>query len=342
MVDSDMESGRFIPRGAASFRVDYNGPPREFYFLLQPQLTLLAFSAALEPLRIANQVTKRELYRWFTMTEDGHPIVCSNNVQIVPDTAMTDLPRQATGFICSGNDPAGVQTPRVTKWISRQRTFGSTMGGICTGAFALASAGLLKNRRFTLHWENQPAFAELYPDLHPSPNLFELDAPILTCGGGNASTDMMLRLIEEDHGKQLAIIVADMCIHGRSGPDKAPQKSAYAVALGSRNPHLIGALQYMSEHLEEPLDIAELAEKLDISRRQLERLFKRYVGLSPNQVYFDLRLARAHALLNQTNMTVTEIAVATGFSSRSQLGLRFRQKYGMSPHAFRKGWGEES
>ncbi len=335
-----MVTGQFIPRGAASFRIDYDGPSQEFYFLLQPQLTMLAFSAALEPLRIANQVTNRELYRWFTMTEDGGPIRCSNNVQIVPDMVMGDVPRQALAFACSGNDPTQIQTQKVSNWIGRQRAHGTTMGGICTGAFALATVGLLRGRRFTLHWENQPAFAEIYPDLHPSPNLFEIDGPVLTCGGGNASTDMMLRLIEREHGKELAIIVADMCIHGRSGPAKVPQKSAYAVALGSRNPHLVGALQYMSEHLEEPLDIAELADRLDISRRQLERLFKRYVGVTPNQAYFDLRLARAHALLNQTDMTVTEIAVATGFSSRSQLGVRFRQKFGTSPQAFRKGWSE--
>ena len=333
-----MGSSNFIPKGAASFRVDFDGQPRVFYFLLQPELTMLAFSAALEPLRIANQVTNKELYRWFTMTEDGASIRCSNNVQIVPDMGMSDVPRQATAFVCSGNDPFGIQTQPVQHWIGRQKTFGCTVGGICTGAFALAGAGLLRKRRFTLHWENQPAFSERYADLHPTPNLYEIDGPIVTCGGGNASTDMMLRLIEQDHGKELAIIIADMCIHGRSGPEKSPQKSAYSVALGSRNPHLIGALQFMSEHLEEPLDIADLAVRLDISRRQLERLFKRYVGLSPNQVYFDLRLARAHALLNQTNMAVTEIAAATGFSSRSQLGARFRQKYGKSPQAFRKGW----
>lgn len=333
-----MNSNNFIPRGAASFSVDYDGPPRDFYFLLTPKLTMLAFSAALEPLRIANQVTNKELYRWFTMTEDGNPVRCSNSVQIVPDTKMGDVPRRGTAFICSGNDPFGVQTQAVHRWISRQKTFGCTVGGICTGAFSLAAAGLLRNRRFTLHWENQPAFIEAYPEYLPTPNLYEIDSNVLTCGGGNASTDMMLQLIERDHGKQLAIIIADMCIHGRSISREAPQKSAYAVALGSRNPHLIGALQYMSEHLEEPLDIGDLAERLSISRRQLERLFRKYVGLTPNQVYFDLRLGRAHALLNQTAMTVTEIAAATGFSSRSQLGLRFRQKYGMSPQAFRKGW----
>lgn len=336
-----MTSGNFIQKGAASFRINYDGPPKDFYFLLLPNMTMLAFSAAVEPLRIANQVTRKKLYRWFTMTEDGQPMTCSNYVRIMPDMALKPLSKEAISFVCAGIDPISAASEKTIHWLNRQRAFGGTVGGICTGTFALAKAGLLEGRKFTLHWENHPSFLEYFPDLKPTPSLYENDAGLMTCGGGNAATDMMLELIEGDHGKDLALIVADMCIHARSHNKDVPQKSAYSAALGSRNQRLINAMQYMEENLEEPVDMTELAAHAQTSRRQLERLFKKYVFMTPTQFYFDLRVSRAHALLNETNLSVTEIAMATGFNSTSQLGKRFKAKFGTSPQAFRKGWNSE-
>jgi len=338
LVGQAMEQRKFVPKGAASFRVEYDGPPRDFYFLLVPRLTLLAFSAALEPLRIANQVAGKELYRWYLMTEDGAPVRCSCGVMLTPDAGLQNIPRAALAFVCSGVEPARHVSDRVTGWISRQKAFGGRIGGICTGAFALARAGLLKNRRFTLHWENQPAFVERYIDLQPTGRLFENDDGLLTCGGGSAATDMMLSLIEADHGKEMAAIVADMCIHLRSRTPDTAQRSAHSRALSSRNPHLLAAIQYMSDTLESPADSESVAQHAGISRRQLERLFRQYVGQSPAQFYADLRVLRAHALLNETSLSVAEIAAATGFASSSQLALRFRKRFGSSPGAYRKSW----
>ena len=333
-----MTSREFVSKGAASLPVAHAGPPADFHFLLLPRLTLLAFSAALEPLRIANQVSGRQLYRWYLMTEDGAPVCCSCGVMLTPDSALRDVPPKARAFVCAGVEPAHSVSDRVAAWVSRQRAFGGRVGGICTGAFALARAGLLRNRRFTLHWENQPAFAERYPGLVPSGRLFEDDNGLLTCGGGSAATDMMLSLIEADHGTDLAAIVADMCIHRRSSSPDTAQRSAHSRALSSRNPHLLAAIQYMSETLETPADSDQVAARAGISRRQLERLFQRYVGQSPAQFYLGLRVSRAHALLNETSLSVAEIAAATGFASSSQLAGRFRRRYGLSPGAYRKSW----
>lgn len=333
-----MSDSSFVPRGAASYPVGYDGPPRDFYFLLLPKLTLLAFSAALEPLRIANQVTGQELYRWYVMTDDGAPVRCSCGVLLTPDSGLRDVPRGAHAFICAGVEPGTHDSTAVNAWIGRQKAHGAQIGGICTGAFALARAGLLEGRRFTLHWENQPAFTERFLDLMPTGRLFENDEGLLTCGGGSAATDMMLELIETDHGADLATIVADMCIHLRSATRDAPQRSVQSQGLSSRNPHLIAAIELMGNHLESPLDVASIAEHVGLSRRQLERLFRQHTDLSPAQVYMDLRISRAHALLNETAMSVAEIAAATGFASSSQLAGRFRQRYGSPPGAYRKSW----
>ena len=336
-----MQDRSFVPRGAASLRVAYDGPPRDYYFLLVPKLTLLAFTSALEPLRVANQVAGQELYRWFVMTVDGAPVTCSCGVNITPDTPLRDIPRAASAFVCAGIEPLDTLSRRATAWISKQSAYGCRVGGICTGAFSLARAGLLRGRRFTLHWENQPAFLETFEDLQPTERLYENDNGLLTCGGGGAATDMMLELIERDHGPNLATIVADMCLHSRSDNRAMVQRSARSSVIGSRNPRLIAAIDFMTDHLEDPVEMGDVADHIGLSRRQLERLFRRYLSATPAQFYLDLRVSRAHALLNETNMTVAQIAAATGFSASSQLSQRFRKRYGKSPSAYRRGWAGE-
>ena len=336
-----MTAKNFVPKGAASFRVDSDGPPKDIYFLLLPKLTMLAFSAALEPLRIANQVANKELYRWWLISEDGEPVPCSNGVEITPDSGLENLPRASRLFVCSGIEPAESTNSRVLAWINRQRAFGCKLGGLCTGAFALARSGVLRGQKFTLHWENQPAFSEHFDELEPSANLYEIDNDLMTCGGGSASIDMILDMIESDYGNDLAIIVSDMCLHFRSNNRKSLQKSAFSVALGSRNQNLINAMQIMQDNIEDPLEITQIADQVGISRRQLERLFQKYVELAPVQFYIDLRVSRAHALLNETDMTVAQIAAATGFGSSTQLTVRFKMRYGESPSSFRRSWSAE-
>ncbi len=150
--------------------------------------------------------------------------------------------------------------------------------------------------------------------------------------------DMMLDVVEHDHGKELALYVSDMCIYARTPHRDAPQRTAVSAALGSRNPALISALTHMQQNLDNDLGLAELSKAARISHRQLERLFKRYLGQSPMQYLTDLRLSRAHALLNETNLVIAEIAAATGFSSTAQLAKKFKAKYGITPHAYQRAW----
>jgi len=338
-METPVSEDSFVQKGAAAtLSIPHIGEPQDFYFLLLPKATMLPVAAAIEPLRIANQVTNTKLYRWYIMTEDGAPLRCSNGMMVTPDLALGALPSDGMGFVCAGVEPQDAAGEITLNWLRREHRFGRKLGGICTGAFALAQAGLIKDQPFTLHWENQPGFVERFEHLKPSPNIYEVTGSVMTCGGGSAATDMMLTLIEERHGKQLAIIVADMCLHVRSTSGAAPQKSNYAVAIGSRNQRLLSALQLMQESIEEPLSIGELCTRLDISRRQLERLFSRYLDQSPMHVYSDMRLSHAFALMNETSMSVTEIALASGFNSATHFSRQFKRKFGASPHFFRKGW----
>ncbi len=334
---ADAQRFDFVPRGAANYILNSKAPTKDYLFVLVPKLTMLALSSAIEPLRVANQLTGQQLYRWFTASEDGRLITCSNGIRITPDMALPHDTSSVHTFICSGVDPVQTCSDKIVGWVRRQVRFGKPVGGICTGAFHLARAGLLNNRDFTLHWENQPAFSELFPDLIPSANLFEQDGQVMTCGGGAASTDMMLNVIEADHGIALATLVADMCIHSRNQSQHAPQKSANSAILGSRNQKLLKTVKLMQTNIETPLSLAEIADRAGCSRRQMERLFQVHTKLTPGQYYTDLRLDRAHALLLESDMPVHEIALACGYGSGT-FARKFREKFQTGPSSYRARW----
>jgi len=110
------------------------------------------------------------------------------------------------------------------------------------------------------------------------------------------------------------------------------------VAIGSRNKRLLAVIQVMHDNLENPLGIDELVEQVGISRRQAERLFKRYLGISPSKYATQLRLDRGRSLLAETDMSITEIAIACGFGSTGNFSARFRQRFGVSPAFYLKSW----
>lgn len=325
----------YVPSGAASVEIaPVSKPKRHFVFLLQPGLSMNALSAAIDPLRIANQLASQFLYSWEVLSEDGAPVTCSNGLEIGVQRAIGDIPKGSHLFVCSGVLPDRAASARAVAWVRSQWANGCHIGGICTGAYTLAKAGLLAGRRFTLHWENIPGFVENFPDLVPENCLYTVDGRIVTCCGGAAATDLFTRFILDDFGEELALVTMDMCVKGsiRSGGEL--QKSALALAHGSRNTRLLKAVALMNENIEEPLDLIDLADRIGISKRQLERLFKKYLKKSPGQFYASLRVKHGRALLIETSLSVEKISLAAGFNTVSQFGRRFKKEYGASPRSY--------
>lgn len=327
--------GPIIPRGAAYFDVGDPATAREFAFLLLPQFTLLAFSAALDPLRIANQLAQRPLYRWSAYSEDGTSVTSSCGMTMSVDMALDTFPANAHVFVCAGTVHEFDASAKTKSALRRHVMHGGRVGGICTGAITLARAGILRGKRATLHWENQPAFREEFPDQEISSAIYEIDGKVLTCGGGVASTDLMLALVEEDFGQQFALAVADMCVYGGRRTQSAHQRSSLSVLLGSRNAKLVEIGRLMHDNIETPLPLTELCDQVGVSRRQIERLFMKYLQTSPLQYYRGLRLDRARALLRETDMSITEVGLASGFASDSAFLKGFRSRFGVSPSKFR-------
>ncbi len=311
--------------------------PREFAFLLCPEFSMMAFAAALEPLRLANRVARRPLYRWTLVSETGGAVRCSNGTRVEADAALPDLRRETTAMVCAGLDLAGAATRPVLTWLRRQARLGVRLGGVCTGAHVLAKAGLLEGKRATIHWENQSAFAEEFPEVQLSNLLYCVEDGVITCAGGTASCDMMLHIIGEQQGADLASLVADRLIHTpvRSASDE--QRLSVPARIGVRHPKLVQVIQTMERATEEPISPADLAKGVNMSTRQLERLFRRYLNRSPKRYYMELRLEKARNLLLQTDMSVINVALACGFTSPSHFSKCYRAHFGRTPYRERGG-----
>jgi transcriptional regulator GlxA family with amidase domain len=314
----------------------------DFAFVIIPRFSMMAFASAIEPLRIANRLSGRELYGWQVVSVTGGPVRASNGVLMMTDQTLADVAirpgrRAPTVVVCSGLGAEHVRDPQLFAWLRRADRTGAAIGALCTGAYLLARAGLLDGHRCTIHWENLPAFREDFPDIPVQADLFEVDRNRLTCSGGTAALDMMLHLIATEHGRELASKVSEQCIVDRIRSSFDHQRMPYRVRHGIHHPKLIGAIELMEANVEEPIDQDTLAGYVGLSRRQLERLFSKHLGRTPAQYYLELRLERARHLLYQTTMPIMDVAFACGFVSASHFSTCYRQMYGKTPRAERAG-----
>lgn len=328
-----------IPKGVAHVAIDAVATPDPIVFALQPNLSMLAFTSAVETLRIANQLTGQSLYSWTTMSDDGANVRCSNGIEIGIDEPLGETPANASVFVCSGVEPDQSASTRMADWVRRQWRTGRRVGGLCTGAYTLAKAGILEGKSFTLHWENLPPFREQFPHLTPVEQLYAIDDRIMTCGGGVAPMDLFLKLIYDRHGAQLAKAVLNMCLHTVQRSETDRQQSSTAAVIGNRNDKLVRIISYFEENLEDAVDLDVVTRAMGVSRRQMERLFKTHLNTTPKRYLQELRLQKARILLAETDMAVVDVATACGFESVGNFSKRFRESYGMSPHRFSTGHG---
>jgi transcriptional regulator GlxA family with amidase domain len=287
----------------------------------------------------------RELYRWTLVSMDGLPVAASNGVELKVAGDLTAAESSNTLVICGGIDVHTINVRSLTGWLRKTDRRGVDLGAICTGSYVLAKAGLLDGHRCTIHWENLAGFCEDFPEIEVTSELFEIDRNRFTCSGGTAVIDMMLNVIARQHGHELAASVADQFMHERIRDQHDRQRISLPARLGVRHPKLLAVIGTMEQNLEEPLSRSELARGADLSTRQLERLFRKYLNRSPARYYLELRLNKARLLLLQTNMSVIDVALACGFVSASHFSKCYRDFFGRTPRKERglplKGEAEE-
>ena len=313
--------------------------PRRFVFLLLDQFTMLSFAGAIEPLRIANRVAGKPVYRWALAGEGGNQAICSNGAAFRLDMGLQEINRDDILLVCGGIDVQDATTRPVLNFLRREARRGLTIGGLCTASYTLAKAGLLDGRKATIHWENQDSFLEEFEEVELTKSVFVVDGNRLSTAGGISSIDLMLKLIADDHGEDFANTVADQLIYSSIRTDQDTQRLSIPTRIGVRHPKLSGVIQMMEGNIEEPISPAALAKQVGMSTRQLERLFRRYLNRSPKRYYMELRLQKARNLLMQTDMSVINVALACGFASPSHFSKCYRSHYNTTPYRERGSHG---
>ncbi|MDO8985887.1 GlxA family transcriptional regulator [Cypionkella sp.] len=316
--------------------------PRRFVFLLLDKFTMMSFAGALEPLRVANRASGVALYSWALAGEGGLEVRCSNGAAFKLDMGLDEIEREDVVLVCGGLDIQRSTTKNVLNWLRREARRGVVIGGICTGSYTMAKAGLLDGKKATIHWENQDSFLEEFENVKLTRSIFVMDGNRWSTAGGTSPIDLMLKVVATDHGENLANTVADQLIYSSIRTDQDTQRLSIPTRIGVRHPKLSQVIQMMENAIEDPMSPADLAEDVGMSTRQLERLFRRYLNRSPKRYYMELRLQKARNLLMQTDMSVINVALACGFASPSHFSKCYRSHYNTTPYRERGTQGMPS
>jgi transcriptional regulator GlxA family with amidase domain len=274
----------------------------------------------------------KKLYDWTFIGENEEFVSCSAGTQFKLDTTLIELHRDDTILLCGGTTIQESTTKKLIGWLRREARRGIIIGGLCTAAYPMAKAGLLDEKKATIHWENQDSFAEEFLEVELTKTVFVCDGNRYTTAGGTSSIDLLLKIIADDHGEELANAVADQMIYSSIRTDQDTQRLSVPTRIGVRHPKLSKVIQMMEINIEEPMSPSILAKDVGMSTRQLERLFRRYLDRSPKRYEMELRLQKARNLLMQTDMSVINVALACGFASPSHFSKCYRAHYDTTPY----------
>lgn len=310
--------------------------PQTVGLLLIPGFALMSYASVVEPLRAANLLAGKELYRWVHVTPGPHTVSasCGATVPCVERGAAGPLDFL---FVCAGGNPLRFRDRATLAWLRARAAQGVTVGGVSGGPVILASAGIMDGHHMTVHWEHAPAVAEAFPNIMLTRSIYIVDRNRLTCAGGTAALDMMHAMIAERHGPELARKVSDWFMHTDIRPGQSAQRASLTARYGIHDARLAAALELMESHPGEPLSRSSTARRIGLSTRQLDRLFAEKLRVSHATQYRRIRLERARDLLRQSAVPITEIALGCGFSSASHFSRAYREAFGVTPASERRG-----
>jgi AraC family transcriptional regulator, glycine betaine-responsive activator len=300
-------------------------------FLTLNNFSLIAFSNAIEILRMANYLLGEDVYQWSVITTDGQGVKASNGLVFANTTKLDFANMPDMLLVCGGINIQDATSPEVIKLITQASRHNMWLGGLCTGSYALAKAGLLDDYKCTIHWENMASLCELFTQIHFMEELFVIDRNRCTCAGGTAPLDLMLSFVSARFGKNLVAEISDQFMVVRARDSKDQQHIPVAARVGYSHKALVEVSALMEANIDEPLTLDELARLAGLSQRHLQRMFRHTLNMTPMHYYLNLRLRRARALLLQTEMSVMNVTVACGFQSSCHFSKSYRTLFGYSP-----------
>lgn len=313
-----------------------DAPAFHLGLLLVPGFALMSFASVIEPARGANRMSGKALYDWTLFSAQGGEVLSNSGIglQTQPLSEMR-IDNIDMLVVCASTQGELYRDLEAEALLRRLRRHGVAVGAVSTGSFLLARAGLLKDRRCTVHWDYQESFQEAFPEFKLCDDLFVIDDGVVTCAGATAALDLILQMIRAHQGADLARSIAQQFLHGAIRASVDDQRDL-RHRLGVANPVVLKAVSLMESTLEEPVPPHSLAASVGVSQRQLERLCKRYLGCTPARYHMRLRLERARRMLRQTSLSIAEVAVACGFVALSHFAKAYRHQFGCRPRDDRR------
>lgn len=312
-------------------------PPQRVAFVLRQHFSMMAFTGAVDALVTANLMSHAPLYEVLVVGGVDEMMVSDLGIAISTDCRLDELEGREQGIliVCGGYRVALHPDRLLRSKLRGAAAAGVMLGGLWNGAYFLAEAGLLDGYDCAFHPDGRSMVRELFPEVKLSRYSHVLDRNRLSCAGANSSLSMMLEVVKRGCGAEFVSAIEEVL-----GCDKMQDVMDVSVVALDRDPTLPQALklalELMRNNIEEPLAVTDIARCVEISRRQLERLFCRHVNATPTRYYLELRLTHARQLLLQTNRSITDIAVASGFVSISHFRSCFRQFFAIAPGRFRE------
>jgi AraC family transcriptional regulator, glycine betaine-responsive activator len=307
-----------------------------FAFLTLPNYSMIAFTSAVEVLRMANYIGRATYYSWSVVTQDGQPARASNGVEIMPTQRLDEHDPPDVLFVCGGTHIRSAADADTSALLQRMVDRGVMLGALCTGAYVLMRAGLLDGYHSAIHWEDMWALTREFPRVRLSEELFVVDRDRLSASGGTAPLDLMLHIVAARFGRARAAEISEQFILERIRGASDQQRIPVTARVGASRAEMLEVVRLMEANIEEPLSLAEIARLVHLSQRHVQRMFKLYLQTSPTHYYLRLRLKRARELLRQSNWSISRITSACGFQSACHFSKAYRAQFGYAPSAERR------
>lgn len=301
--------------------------PVRIAILLFDRFSNLCLANCIEPLRAANTLGARMVFDWQIFSPDGQTVRSSSGIDILARGPATDIVAPDYVFVMASYAHDGHDTLTNRALLRRIARLNAVTVGFDAGPWLLASAGLLDGRAATVHWDLLDAFSERFLNVEARRAHVVRDGAIMTCAGAISALEMTLDLIADHEG--LAARLDVQAFFSQGDPPIGPSDRV-------ADPLVREALSLMRDHVERPLLLVDLAKRLSCQPRTLDRHFRNRLGAPPGTVYRHLRLSAARKLLEDTQLSVSEISVRCGYDSPAALTRAIRRNYGATPRAIRQ------
>lgn len=299
--------------------------------VLLPQFSFAGLGALLDPLFIVNWLTQETRFTW-QLLGNTTEVQASNGV---PVTTSDEWPSPSeldcVMVLASFETKTFTDDQVLAMWLRHCAVSGVELGGIEMGSEVLAAAGVLNETRAAVHWDNLEGFRELYPHVEATDTLYTLTGNRLTCAGGTAVLDMMFAWLNARVESAVMEELHNHLLERRIRHGNATQLTAAPEHLPQTSAQIRRAIRLMRRAIETPLSNKEIAQAINLSVRQFERRFKSELGVTPKQYCLWLRINRARRLLQQTDLSVADVATSAGFGSLEHFSRSYRRFFSCAP-----------